>query len=67
MLFPLTTFNPWLVAVTINTIFFGIAAILPKKLLTPAGYLHAWVLGVLVWGVGFPFPPLGRDCKTNAG
>jgi uncharacterized protein (TIGR00297 family) len=22
----------------------------PKKLLTPAGYLHAWVLGVIIWG-----------------
>jgi len=42
--------NPWLLAVAVNTVFFGIAALLPKKLLTPAGYLHAWILGVLVWG-----------------
>ncbi|MDB9432910.1 TIGR00297 family protein [Microcystis aeruginosa] len=42
--------NPWLVAVLLNTILLGIAAIAPKKLLTRMGYLHAWVLGVIVWG-----------------
>jgi uncharacterized protein (TIGR00297 family) len=42
--------NPWLVAFLLNTILLGIAWIAPKKLLTPMGYLHAWVLGVIVWG-----------------
>ncbi|MBW4689280.1 MAG: TIGR00297 family protein [Komarekiella atlantica HA4396-MV6] len=42
--------NPWLVGVSLNTILLGIAAIAPKKLLTPAGLFHAWLLGVLIWG-----------------
>jgi uncharacterized protein (TIGR00297 family) len=42
--------QPWLVAVLLNTLLLGVAWLIPKKLLTPAGYLHAWVLGVLVWG-----------------
>ncbi|MEM6838866.1 MAG: TIGR00297 family protein [Cyanobacteria bacterium P01_C01_bin.120] len=41
---------PWIVAIALNTVLLVIAWFLPKKLLTPAGYLHAWVLGVLVWG-----------------
>lgn len=41
---------PWLVAIALNTGLLAIAWWLPKKLLTPMGYLHAWVLGVLVWG-----------------
>jgi uncharacterized protein (TIGR00297 family) len=41
--------QPWLVAVELNTALLAIAFFLPKKLLTPAGYVHAWVLGVLVW------------------
>ncbi|RZM78635.1 TIGR00297 family protein [Leptolyngbya iicbica] len=41
---------PWIVAIALNSILLAIAWFLPKKLLTPAGYLHAWVLGVLVWG-----------------
>lgn len=40
----------WLIAIALNTILLAIAYIIPKKLLTPAGYLHAWVLGVLIWG-----------------
>lgn len=42
--------NPWLVAVGLNTVLLTIAWFAPKKLLTPAGYLHAWVLGVIIWG-----------------
>ena len=42
--------NPWLVAVTLNTVLLAIAFIAPKKLLTPAGIIHGWILGVLVWG-----------------
>ncbi|WP_204139459.1 TIGR00297 family protein [Halomicronema sp. CCY15110] len=41
---------PWIVAIALNSGLLAIAWLLPKKLLTPAGYLHAWVLGVLVWG-----------------
>ncbi|MGD1901227.1 MAG: TIGR00297 family protein [Geitlerinemataceae cyanobacterium] len=40
----------WLVAIALNSFLIAIAFALPKKLLTPAGYLHAWILGVLVWG-----------------
>ena len=42
--------NPWLVAVALNTVLLTIAFIVPKKLLTPAGIIHGWILGVLVWG-----------------
>jgi uncharacterized protein (TIGR00297 family) len=42
--------NPWLIAISLNTVLLGFAFILPKKLLTPFGYLNAWVLGVLIWG-----------------
>lgn len=41
---------PWLVAIAVNTGLLAIAVVAPKKLLTPAGYAHAWCLGVLVWG-----------------
>ncbi|MDJ0536064.1 MAG: TIGR00297 family protein [Xenococcaceae cyanobacterium MO_207.B15] len=37
------------IAALVNLGFLAIAWISPKKLLTPMGYLHAWVLGVLVW------------------
>lgn len=42
--------NPWLAAVAINTLLLGVAWFSPRALLTPAGFLHAWALGVLVWG-----------------
>lgn len=42
--------NPWLIAILLNTILLIIAFLLPKKLLTPTGYLHAWLLGVIIWG-----------------
>ena len=42
--------NPWLIAIALNSFLLGIAFLLPKKLLTPAGYFHAGILGVLVWG-----------------
>ena len=50
MFFALDSLNPWLVAVGLNTLLLAIAWLAPKKLLTPAGYLHAWLLGVLIWG-----------------
>lgn len=42
--------HPWLFGVLFNAGLWAFAALLPKKLLTPAGYVHAWILGVLVWG-----------------
>ncbi|MGC8714574.1 MAG: TIGR00297 family protein [Leptodesmis sp.] len=42
--------NHWLIAVALNTVLGAIAWLAPKKLLTPAGLLHAWALGVIVWG-----------------
>lgn len=42
--------NPWVVAIVLNTVLAGIAWVAPKKLLTPAGLLHAWGLGVVLWG-----------------
>lgn len=41
---------PWLVGGLINSVLLAIAVLSPKKLLTPAGYAHAWALGVIVWG-----------------
>lgn len=41
--------SDWLIAIAVNTVLLGIAAILPKKLLTPGGLANAWILGVLVW------------------
>jgi uncharacterized protein (TIGR00297 family) len=41
----------WFVALALNTVLIAIALLLPKKLLTPAGYGNAWVLGVIVWGI----------------
>ena len=42
--------NPWAIALSVNVVLLGIAWFLPKKLLTPFGYLNALILGVLVWG-----------------
>ncbi|NEQ95778.1 MAG: TIGR00297 family protein [Cyanothece sp. SIO2G6] len=41
--------NPWIGGLILNTVLAGIAILAPKKLLTPAGLLHAWALGVLIW------------------
>lgn len=46
----LMALSPWGVGMAINTVLLGMAWAMPKKLLTPAGYGHAWGLGVLVWG-----------------
>lgn len=42
--------NPWIVAIALNALLLTFAFLAPKKLLTLWGYLHAWILGVLVWG-----------------
>jgi uncharacterized protein (TIGR00297 family) len=47
--------NPWLVGIGLNTILLSLVWIAPKKLLTPAGIFHAWLLGVLIWvTLGWP-------------
>ncbi len=42
--------SDWLIAIAVNTVLLGVAAIVPKKLLTPGGLANAWILGVIVWG-----------------
>ncbi|MEM9003631.1 MAG: TIGR00297 family protein [Cyanobacteria bacterium P01_F01_bin.86] len=50
-----TVLIPWAIAGGLNTLLLVIAWLLPKKLLTPAGYAHAWILGVIIWGcLGWP-------------
>jgi uncharacterized protein (TIGR00297 family) len=44
------SYNPWLVAVGLNAVLLAIVWLLAKKLLTPAGIINAWLLGVLIWG-----------------
>lgn len=47
-------FMPWVIAIGLNTILAAIAWVIPKKLLTPAGLFHAWILGIIIWGtLGF--------------
>jgi hypothetical protein len=42
--------HPWWQAIILNSLLLLLAWLLPKKLLTTAGYLHAWLLGVIIWG-----------------
>ncbi len=49
-MFSTISLTPWLVAIGLNTVLLAIVWIAPKKLLTPAGSFHAWLLGVLIWG-----------------
>ncbi len=42
--------NSWAIASLLNLTLLTVAWLLPKKLLTPMGYIHAGILGVLVWG-----------------
>jgi uncharacterized membrane protein len=47
--------NAWLGAIVFNTGLIIIAFLVPKKLLTPSGYFHGWILGVVIWGcLGWP-------------
>jgi uncharacterized protein (TIGR00297 family) len=50
MLSTINALNPWIVAVGLNTVLALIAWTSPKKLLTPEGLLHAWGLGIVIWG-----------------
>jgi uncharacterized protein (TIGR00297 family) len=45
-----STNNPWLVAIVLNSVLMLVSIVIPKKLLTPAGTINAWGLGVVVWG-----------------
>lgn len=47
---PIMSWNPWLVAIAVNSILAVVATVAPKKLLTPAGLVHAWALGVVILG-----------------
>jgi uncharacterized protein (TIGR00297 family) len=79
---PPPLWTAWLVGMALNTGLLAIAWLLPKKLLTPAGYLHAWILGVLIWGclgwqgyavvmvyflVGSAVTRIGQERKEAAG
>ncbi len=46
----ISALNPWIVAIALNSVLLSLVAIAPKKLLTTAGILHAWFLGVMIWG-----------------
>ena len=55
MLDTILSLNPWIVAIALNTVLLSLVWFAPKKLLTPAGIVHAWILGVLLWGsLGWP-------------
>lgn len=41
--------NPWLVGAGLNMVLLGLTSLMPKKLLTPAGLINAWLLGVIIW------------------
>ena len=74
--------HPWAIAASLNLLLLAIAWLIPQKLLTPLGYLNAWILGVLVWGtlnwqgylvvmfyflVGSAVTKIGLEQKTAAG
>jgi uncharacterized protein (TIGR00297 family) len=42
--------NPWAIAVLLNTVLLGGSSFALTTLLTPAGIIHAWILGVITWG-----------------
>jgi conserved hypothetical protein TIGR00297 len=42
--------NLWLTAIALNTVLGIIALALPRKALTTWGIIHAWALGILLWG-----------------
>jgi uncharacterized protein (TIGR00297 family) len=41
--------QPWVIGAIGNALLLSVAWFLPKKLLTPAGYLNAWLLGCMLW------------------
>ncbi len=74
--------NRWLTAIAINTVLGAIALALPRKALTTWGIIHAWVLGILLWGcvgwqgfalmlcyflLGTTVTYIGKDIKESKG
>jgi uncharacterized protein (TIGR00297 family) len=52
---PPSLLTPWFIALGLNSLLLPIAHFAPQKLLTPTGLIHAWVLGILLWGcLGWP-------------
>ena len=49
-IYDIASWNPWLVAMGLTTGLGLVGWKLVSKLLTPTGLLHAWILGVLIWG-----------------
>jgi uncharacterized protein (TIGR00297 family) len=49
-LYATPSLNGWMIAVALNTVLAAIAWFVPKKLLTTSGLIHAWALGILIWG-----------------
>lgn len=53
--YDMQTWNPWLVGTLLNLGLGAIAWPIVRKLLTPTGLFHAWILGVIVWAtLGWP-------------
>ena len=44
------TLQPWILALLINTPIALLGILTPQKSLTRAGVIHAWILGLIVWG-----------------
>jgi uncharacterized protein (TIGR00297 family) len=42
--------NSWAIAILLNTVLLGGSSFALTSLLTPAGIIHAWILGVITWG-----------------
>jgi uncharacterized membrane protein len=42
--------QPWLIGAIVNAALLTPLLFIPKKLLTPAGVFHAWILGTILWG-----------------
>jgi len=74
--------NNLLIAIALNTGLGAIGLALPRKVLTTAGIIHAWGLGILVWGclgwqgylviwfylvVGSAVTRIGKDIKEAKG
>lgn len=50
MFIPDSFAQPWLIGACVNAALLTPLLLLPKKLLTPAGVFHAWILGTILWG-----------------
>jgi uncharacterized protein (TIGR00297 family) len=72
----------WLIGIGLNSGLGGVALALPKKVLTTAGIIHAWGLGIILWGclgwrgyvlmllyliLGSAVTFVGKDIKTAKG